>query len=365
MTEPIPHCSHLIQMKLCPGSFQAQSGLPEHVMPEAESGKRVHQALNSFFHPKPDPESILDNEREEFIFDWFIAEVENVIKKNDGLEKLESELPIKIQAPSNETLLEGTLDLLLWCKNGAVHLFEFKTGYISVDQASENLQLAGYIIGAFSDFEEEIYGHLLQAAPEAEEKHTVTIYKPQDMQEAYEEIKRIVSLARSENAKRIPGIVQCKYCLARGTEHCPESRKLITDLAIKPEIALTPQQRSDFLQKCLVAEKIIEKVKTEAKRLLKENPDSVPGFALGNPKTLRSLSDVESAFDYLQKIGFTGSEYTACLSFSFPNAADILATKFKEDGMTKKRARELVEKSLEAITVAKQSSPSLRFVGEK
>ncbi len=46
----IPHASHSLQQKLCPGSLRAQAGLPDRHTPESLSGTKVHNHLEKHFN---------------------------------------------------------------------------------------------------------------------------------------------------------------------------------------------------------------------------------------------------------------------------------------------------------------------------
>ena len=161
--------------------------------------------------------------------------------------------------------------------------------------------------------------------------------------------------------KRTPGGSQCRYCLARGTDSCPESSKLVYNLPATLNTDMTPAQASRVLTACAVAKKIVKDTEAHAKSILKADIEGIPDWTLKDTGKTRTVTGIWAAFAELKEIGISEQEFLQTLSFSFKKMSDLLYEKHPE--MTKGECKDMVEATLAEVTETTPKQRSLKYVG--
>ena len=100
--------------------------------------------------------------------------------------------------------------------------------------------------------------------------------------------------------------------LAYQLEREPDSQQLVLPIG---------ESGAAFLRRLLLAEHLINTLKTAYKAFLAQNPDDLPGFALKPGRTKREIKDIRAAYDALQDVVALPD---------FLSAASVSVTKLQE-----------------------------------
>lgn len=267
--------SGITQAALCPGSRQRQKGKRGKSNPLADSGTRIHDALES-----DNLDSLTDEGeralatraaelRTEVIDGFFLSQplfdgVELNHVKEQRLHGLDGSV-------------SGRFDGLVLDEHRAL-LYDYKTGYNEPIDAQHNLQMRCYAVLVAENYEKvtEITAAIIQ--PRVRPEISLVEYTAEDLEKARDEIKQILARAYEPDAPVIPGAIQCSYCLAKAD--CPEASQLtvaLSDLQVK---AIPDDKLPELLDNCSTAKKIIEAIEERARELLDTNPQAIPGYKL-------------------------------------------------------------------------------------
>jgi hypothetical protein len=128
-----------------------------------------------------------------------------------------------------------------------------------------------------------------------------TFYDEQTIEATHKGLQEVVRRAMAPDAPRIPSSKACRYCLANGNpERCPESCELMgVNTAIVPDA-----DYQAMYQKCLLAEKAIEKFKEWMKEQVKANPGLFPKLKLKTGSTRRTVKDAKKFFEKGASLGW-------------------------------------------------------------
>lgn len=119
---------------------------------------------------------------------------------------------------------------------------------------------------------------------------------------------------------------------------------------------MEPLKRAELVDRILVATKLIEEIKRQAKELIKANPDAIPGYSLGKPRVTETVTNPQEVFNRFSAIGGSLEQFMGCIT--------VGKTKLKEQvaGIAKVKGKAL-ESKMEELTVgcveSKESEPSI------
>lgn len=212
------------QWLACPGSVEAQRGLPNASTPAAERGTRLHfVAAQALEQRSLAPLEGLD-EDDYACVEQFVVYVFDVLARTNG--ELLIEQPFHLV--HLHELLYGTADaVILWQEGGVWHaeVIDLKTGWGEVDERSEdgrvNVQCGGYLLGGLQ---------VATAAGKNVQHMAVTIVQPnrggvkrtpvtrRELATLAADLVEGVERALAPGAPRVAG-EHCEFCLAAAT--CP------------------------------------------------------------------------------------------------------------------------------------------------
>lgn len=181
-------------------------------------------------------------------------------------------------------------------------MVDFKTGRVAVAQADTNLQMRAYAVLLATEHPKlkKLYVAIIQ--PWVSHEPIVAEYDAEALRKSRSELDAVLRISKDPTSRRIPGD-HCKYCPCR--KDCPEARAIPTGLVQTPEASLlTNEEAAAFLDQVMIAESVIEAVKTEAKRRLKEGQD-IPGWELGQGRVLSTITRPEVVFGRVARLGVT------------------------------------------------------------
>jgi len=308
-------CSSAEADKLCLGRFKAQKDLPELPAQEwTESGERIHAqwTCNSISGAR----KLGDLSAEE-------------IDKAEALAEAEDRLVAEYFSPGVKTV--RLVETRIWHEWGAYDkspgadrykslqhsgrfdvahidmagrraaILDGKSGWLEVTQNPSNLQLRE-LAAMFAPWVEQNLGIVLQEVAVAILKpfgkpQPPCVYGPGDLEQALREMEATRAAHNDPGSPRTPGEAQCRYCRAR--EVCLERQQWLAAAlpTVCPPLPMisadnwTPEQRTVFCERMSAAGKWLEDRKVEIRALLKADPNAVPGYGLGEGRTLETIID--------------------------------------------------------------------------
>lgn len=340
----LPSISGLERLALCPGSWTLtqfvsalyQSKTPKRENLGAESGTRIHSALSG----EEQELSRFENWTMEKCQEYEKAVLEQ-LKDDYGFvpEKEEREVRKEFYA-GGKVVMTGKDDVTYYSPSTqALLVVDYKTGTIGAGDVGMNYQLTGYAVTDWQYYTAKphkwkvktVFVALIQ--PNAPSKITVASMSVKDLQIAETAIAAIVEKSLSGTTERHADIErQCKYCPVKG--FCPEfisASALAIQLpglaeavtynaktAAEDIIATAPiAQVIALFEKRQVLTAINEAVASRIKRMLANSPDSVEGYELGSTGAVRSIPDLDAAFDKIADL-ISYAEFAKIFKISAP-----------------------------------------------
>lgn len=363
--------SSLQRRKGCTGSYWMEKDLPEVKSKDSEDGIFLHNCIaNTSF--EYDSRKADLNEKEN---------IKRAIKVKSeimaGATIIENELPLTIKGSDNKTLLWGTADFVCvftqksgMGKERAI-VIDWKTGFKDVEDAPENLQMAGEALAIHQRYGiNEVEAIIYYPRFNRLDKHTFTKF---DI--ILQHIEKIKADCLEPNALLIPSESNCKYCKGKLHAKCPKAMELIkSQQALFQQRSLTKDNISELTDpKTIVALKMRwDEVKQIGKALddrTKQLEIDTPGFMQGyyglQTRTgAREIKDTVKTWDiaknYMQNVEF--------LKLCTPKATDmekvivpIIQAKAEEKGekLTIKAAKEIFNEVFKTVITHKKDTVSL------
>lgn len=314
-----PSASGIEQMQLCPGSWRAQQGLLDTPNADSESGDRIHAALagdiDALNALSSDELSIY-----EVLSDKAAMIAESLGFPADARRVVEERL---WYYEPNSVVFSGKADRIYLHDREAL-IVDFKSGWNEVEEAAGNPQMAALAVllkaHSLGDSLWKIHVGIIPANAKA----TIATYDAEALLKAELTILHIIAEADKENAQRIPGDKQCRYCRARN--QCPE--RLAQKNALEPVQrlslpALSPTDLAGYLGKLPAIKKIISDLESEAKARIERGED-VPGYALkaGSPREV--IGNLPVIHARCEKLGINTEQFTDACSLTKTAAKEMI-----------------------------------------
>jgi hypothetical protein len=257
----------------------------------------------------------------------------------------------------------GEVDCVL--RHGTKALvIDYKTLPGDVPTSPSNLQLRDHAVLYEADTKllSEVGVAVIQ--PLVTTRPQITLYKTEDIHRARGDMHARVKRSNDPNSPRVAGEIQCKWCRAR--TRCPEYNKwasalVITDRSIMetPVEQWTPIMRTNFMDRLPVAAKWLEDRKEDMKDLLKKDPASVPGYHLGKPKNMETITNLQAVLDAFVERGGTPEQFMQCV--------ELVKGKLKEQlGAATKAKGQKLDAELKAVigknSTFKPTEPSIQRI---
>jgi hypothetical protein len=344
--------------ELCQGRHQAQRGLTSPTTDDNLFGQQIHDAL-----AKDAPEGLRSDQlsvyescvemRERLIIDSFGPDAENVKRIKEERLWFRSQEGHIHSAKPDLVVTHGTKALII----------EYKTLPGEVQDSPSNLQLRDQCaLAAGSYGVTEIDVSIVQ--PLVTHDAGICRYDLISIEQAQSEMVNRVFKSNAPGAPRTAGEVQCKYCLARFT--CPEYSKLVdvsvpasmSTLAI-PVSLWTPEQRALFCERRGLAERWLSECKEKIKDLIREDPNAVPGWKIGEGDMTKTVNNPNELHARFVASGGTTAQFMATVTIAKGEleAQVRAATKLKGKALKAK-----MDELLAGITDDKRKDGSLEVV---
>ena len=191
-------------------------------------------------------------------------------------------------------IISGHADeVLINDKKRSALIIDYKFGKVPVEDAPKNQQLMTYAV-MLADQEDldEVWAAIIQPAIDGNENTTIALYTKSVLDTWKKHLLGIAEVANSDNAPLSPSQEACHYCRARGI--CPAARSQMNQLVEQDPMPLSIDSLPDLLAKCVIAERVVDKIRSAARELLAENPNGIPGWRL-KPVQRRVIRDLDIA----------------------------------------------------------------------
>ncbi len=312
--EGLPSASSFEQLDLCPGSHQAQAGLKDVNTKDAEHGEDIHNSLAGI---KPPPEDYDKRVTYDKCKEW-----ENSIltEWKEGLAVEEDDLLLEIREQrlwmfdGYIKIASGKFDVIyIHEESNSALCLDYKTLYGDHTEAPGNMQLRGGAVLAHLRYGvSNVTVGLIQ--PNAYPAVSTCTYILDDLRKAEKERRDKLHAARQPDALRIPGPKQCAFCKAAGTDRCPESKQVCTDVALVQQDQLAKRVTTEDMNLYYTAMPILKSMKARAEDQLREDPQSIPGYCIGKGRKTTTYDDPVAIFKAAQeKTGMSDDAFIACM----------------------------------------------------
>jgi hypothetical protein len=318
--------------ELCPGRFLAQKGIPETAHEWSETGDRIHASL------AVQDDAGLNLEQKE-IYDACNEVAEDVMKKVfGGVPHVTRERRYWIES-SGGVKHSAQLDMAARKETHAL-IIDYKALSGEKPESPVNLQLRDQAVcyeannPLLVDIAVAIVQPLVTRSPE------ITLYTMADIQKSRQLMWERIAKSHDAGSPRIPGDLQCRFCKARGV--CKEYNAWASAIVLSnnsimdtPVSQWTPMMRSHFLDRMPAALKWIEDSKEALKELMKNDPNSVPGYHLTPGPKREYITNPQAVYDQFAGKGGDLNQFMSCVGVSKGKLKEQLAE------VTKKKGRQL------------------------
>lgn len=347
---------------LCPGRHRAQQAFPEtEQSSDAAYGTRVHDALANQKDDmlSPDQQSCYESCNSivnKILPQFFGAEIKNALAVPNR------ELRLWIKWADN-LQHSGQLDAV-YKKATRALIIEYKTLPSDIPDSSKNMQLRDQAV--LLDFSVPLLSEVgvVVVQPLVTHSPEICVYKRADLVRARDELYARVNASNNPNSPRKAGDVQCKFCRAKSG--CPEynawagkevaATPETESLIEKPVFQWSPEERSIFLTRAGVIEKWIDNCKLELKKMLKADPESIPGYELKPGAMKGMIINPQAVFDNFSKVGGTLDSFLKCVSVTKSALEVEVRTVTKAKG---KKLEDAVNAVIGENIQKKQNEPSI------
>lgn len=354
--------SNALADSLCPGRHRAQQGI-EDTRDDAdrESGSRIHQALCS-----GDGTVLSLDERETF---EACRSIETKLAHEffGGNHTTEfREQRYWIEFGSKPLRHSGQVDVL-YRTVGRSLILEYKTLFGDVPESPKNMQLRDQAVLVHINF---MFSANIGAAviqPWVTHSPEICLYEGPDILKAMERLEARVKASNDPASPRIPGEVQCKFCLAKSS--CTEYQKwaaqiappAVLNLLDVPMSSWSPAQRAIAAAQLKPCADFLDDLKAFLKEGLAKDPGFVPGWMLAPGGKRELITDPQKCFERFVAIGGTLEQFMVCLTVKKGSLREAINKIGGASGMALDGA---VKTLTEGLVEVKQNEPSLKKVKE-
>lgn len=348
----LPSASSCERYALCPGSFALEQICPEPPRSDnAYSGDLIHAALAT--------EALADELTDEQLGTLEACKIQEAALVDgvfgDMLKRACRERRLWALDESLGKLWSGKPDVV-YTSNLRGLVIDYKTGRGEVTEAAGNMQLRALaVLAAEHHGLTDVTVAIIQplAGPVSTCRYNIA-----DLHRASEEIDAIMREARAGTGPRRPSYKACLYCRAKSI--CPEARAVAETLpavAGPQPLAMTAEQIGDFLRKARVAERVIESVRDEAKRMLAAGVE-IPGVKLKPGANRETITKPEVVFGRFLALGGTQEQFMPAVKVTKSDLKTAVKTVTNQKGKTLDAT---LERLLADCVETKQSAASLEI----
>lgn len=334
----------------CPGSVNAEEGIPNTSSPFAEEGTAAHELAELALRTGTAALDAFDNQEMAEFVRVYVDYVNQIAVDADAFE-IETRVSYEEWVPGGF----GTSDAMI-VKGDTLHICDLKYGMGVRVEAEDNPQGMLYALGAWQMVElafdiKRVMIHIIQPRLDHIIRWEVSV--PVLLRWA-EWVKQRAEETLAEDAPRVPGEKQCRFCRAKGS--CAALQKMTQDviLADFDDLENIPKANTltdDQMRRALEAKPLIEAWLGAVEGLVKErlsNGEGFPGYKLVEGKSNRQWADDSVAAKVLADLIGINAAYTQKLIS--PTQAEKVLGKKRADEIA-----DLITKPTGAPTLAHET----------
>jgi len=303
--------SKLDQIRICPGSYRMQLGIPDP--PESEYAKEGTLLHNSVATGAID--NLSENQVELVESCWKFLD-------NISLEGAEviREHKMDLRSENGERLTFGTADVIIRNKTGGVSVIDWKFGYTPVKNPAENAQIAAYSAAAMEFFgASECTGYIHQPRL----KHTAN-FKFTNRPAIVKNIEHYINLATGEKLILCASDESCRYCKAR--LGCPAFREKYQHIAsVQPEDLSNEETLLRLYEDAKNIKPLIAEIEDAVKGMI-EQAGRCGKYIFKTTEGSRQIPDINSLYDRLKEL-VTPREFNEICSVSIGKLETLVTSK--------------------------------------
>lgn len=349
MNRPVKSASNAAMWIACPGSGRMQEGLSEPDSEYSAEGSMLHHCYatgvsHSTMTDEQKDALALANDLTERFFTQ-VREQFGIPEDAEYVDIIEQEMWF----PNH--LFPGHPDKVrIWVHHAVAAVADAKFGFLQVEEAPSNTQLAIYALMLNFDTKWPLH-HVAIAIIQPRNfgpKFSSAAYSVDDLKGVYRLIETAYVATQKHDAPRIPGS-HCTYCRAKTI--CPEYRATLAqiDTVGTRAISTVPNEQLVYLHRAIkLADKIRDEVSDEMRSRIEAG--ALPGWTLKNTGSVRTVRDPIGMFhafaDTLLPHGATveqrrefAQQYDACRDMGWSKLEALVA---RVAGLSEKRAKEQV-----------------------
>lgn len=245
------------------------------------------------------------------------------------------------------TLFPGHADLIItWPAHSARVVVDLKSGFMEVEDAADNYQLATYACMAQQREPVKLCGVAIVQPRNFGPKCSSAIYSMEAMRDAAAVIARAFHDSEVPNAPLVAGESQCHFCRAKAA--CPAYRDKFSQIEITGETAVETIDNETLvkLKRAIrFAKKISDEVDDEMKRRI--TAGLLDGWKLRGTGDVTTCEDASGLFaslkNYLKELNGTelsAVDFDTCRSLTWGKLTELVQQKA---GVSEKAAKKIID----------------------
>ena len=229
--------STLERRLLCPGSLQAEDGLPDVETPEAAAGTRAHELAEQWLRLGLPPVDMTEEERAGLQF--YIEECSRL----PGLQSVEQTCSLDGIVPLRN---QFSISDFISISASRIYVVDLKWGEGVLVNAERNIQLGAYGLAALNRWFAETACVDMELRIIQPRRQHVSVWEltSDELRAFMHDHVPDLTLALWDSPVRIPGNAQCRFCKAAST--CPERHRAAANAV---------RRAAEEHQKCTLSEK--------------------------------------------------------------------------------------------------------------
>ncbi len=351
----MPSASGMERLALCPGSWAASRGLESVSGAEADSGTRIHAHLagempaDRLTADEMETSRLCSELEARLVAAWLDQ------SQGDGPVEQLREQRMWHGGSWGEMGMSGKFDCLHRRGNSGL-LIDYKTGRGEVEHAKGNWQLRALVAMVSNGYGlTEVTVAIIQ--PHGRPQTSQALFDWNDIFSADLDVDEVLDAADQDDAKRVAGEKQCRYCPAKVS--CPEARSEVGALVLAADAeklpALPGKDLSELLSRCAQAEAVIDALRAEARRRI-DAGEQVAGWALKPGVVRETVTDPNTVFARATERGVSPAQFMPAVTLNKSKLKDALRA---ATGAKGKALDAVMDELLDGCTESKAAAPSL------
>lgn len=345
----------------CSGRHMAQRGLSDVKGEFSESGDRLHAALFS------NDLSCLKDLKERDTFDACQSIEAKIVSQcfGPGVDtKVFREKRFWIEFDESNLKHSGQVDA---CHRAAMKalVIDYKSLMGEIPESPKNMQLRDLAVLVRHNlvFVDEIAVAVIQ--PWVTHSPEICLYAKDDLILAEAQLYDRVIASNDSNSPRVPGELQCKYCLAARHGKCLEYQRwagqvtppaLLSVLEV-PVASWTPEQRSTAMNALKPAYALLESIEGHIRQGLEKDPDFCPGWHLAPGQKRESINNPQLVYERFIALGGKHEDFMSAVAVMKGDLKQALHDCTGAKGLMLDRAIKTLTEGCVSVT---ETRPSLK-----